>query len=73
MSKMNELSIDHDSYELFIEEGHTELRKEGAKELLIELERLGILVDAGEGLYSYAPVDADASTVRKFIDLRSFI
>ena len=72
MSKMNELSIDHDSYELYIEEGNTELRKEGARELLIELERLGILADAGEGLYS-ASVDTDASTVRKFVDLKSFI
>lgn len=73
MSKMNELSIDHDSYEQYIEEGNTELRREGAKELLIELVRLGVLTDSGEGLYSYADVSAEVSTTRKFADLRGFI
>ncbi|CAB4123592.1 hypothetical protein UFOVP46_52 [uncultured Caudovirales phage] len=73
MSKMNELSIDHDSYEMYVEEGNNELRKEGAKELLGELVRLGVIIATEDGRYTYAPVDPDAEVVRKFIDLRSFI
>ena len=39
MSKMNELSIDHDAYEQYVEAGNNELRREGAEELRIEILR----------------------------------
>lgn len=39
MSKMNELSIDHDAYEAYVESERMELRREGAEELRIELLR----------------------------------
>jgi hypothetical protein len=39
MSKMNELSIDHDAYEAYVESERMELRREGAEEMRIELLR----------------------------------
>lgn len=39
MSKMNELSIDHDAYEQYVESANMELRREGAEELRVEILR----------------------------------
>lgn len=39
MSKMNELSIDHDAYEAYVESERMDLRREGAEELRIEVLR----------------------------------
>lgn len=39
MSKMNELSIDHDAYEAYVESERMELRLEGAEELRIDIIR----------------------------------
>lgn len=39
MSKMNELSIDHDAYEAYVESERMDLRREGAEEMRIEILR----------------------------------
>lgn len=39
MSKMNELSIDHDAYEAYVESERMDLRREGAEEMRIEIVR----------------------------------
>lgn len=39
MSKMNELSIDHDAYEAYVESERMNLRREGAEEMRIEILR----------------------------------
>jgi len=39
MSKMNELSIDHEAYERYVESMNMELRREGAEELRVEILR----------------------------------
>jgi hypothetical protein len=39
MSKMNEQSIDFESYEAFVEDEKNTLRKEGAEEMRIEITR----------------------------------
>lgn len=36
---MNELSIDHDAYEAYVESEAMELRREGAEEMRIEITR----------------------------------
>ena len=40
MSKMNELSIDHEAYEQYVESLNQDLRREGAEELRKEILRL---------------------------------
>lgn len=39
MSKMNELSIDHDAYEAYVESERMDLRREGAEELRSDILR----------------------------------
>lgn len=75
MSKMNELSISEqeEAYEQMIEEERNEFRREGAKELVIELERVGALVNSGTGLYQFVSIGVDGVTSRNFIDLRGLI
>lgn len=48
MSKMNELSIDHEAYEQYVESANMELRREGAEELRIEILR-ALDVEARKG------------------------
>lgn len=75
MSKMNELSIDAQEtlYEEYIESQRDELRREGGKEVVLELLRIGALTDSGTGLYQFVSISADGMTSRNFVDLRGLI
>lgn len=73
MSKMNELTIDHDAYAEFVESQNNEYRKEGAKELLIELVRQGVVKSAGSGMYTHRITEGPDAGAVKFIALGDLI
>lgn len=75
MSKMNEMSIteQEEAYAQMIEEERNELRREGAQELLIELERVKALVNSGTGLYQFVSISPEGVTSRNFVDLRGLV